>query len=193
MAEQLSLSGFEPAEPTDRLFFAIFPTPDSAARIAQLAQALRSELGLSGRPLQTDRFHITLHHLGDYVGLPPKVLASADEAAADIAEPSFGVAFDRVTSFAGKPRNRPFVLRGGDGVGALISFQQKLGLAMKKAGLGRWAEASFTPHVTLLYDGRSIAERIVEKVGWTAHEFALVRSKLGKTQHIRLATWPLHS
>jgi RNA 2',3'-cyclic 3'-phosphodiesterase len=192
MTEQLSLSGFEAAQPTDRLFFAIFPDKDSATRIAKLALDMRAELGLKGRPLLTDHFHITLHHMGDHVGLPPSVLAGADEAAANIAESSFAIAFDRVASFAGRARNKPFVLRGGDGVDAVIAFQQKLGMAMKRAGLGRWAESSFTPHVTLLYDDRSIAERVVNTVSWAPQEFVLVRSKLGQTQHIRLATWPLH-
>ena len=52
--EQFSLEGFDdPQVPTDRLFFAIFPDTDSAAEIAQLAQHLRDEHGLNGRPFAT--------------------------------------------------------------------------------------------------------------------------------------------
>jgi 2'-5' RNA ligase len=191
MTEQLSLSGFEVARPTDRLFFAIFPDENSAARIAKLALEMRAKLGLKGRPLLTEHFHITLHHLGDYVGLPPSVLAGAGGAAANIAETSFAITFDRVASFAGRARSKPFVLRAGDGLDEVIGFQRKLGMAMKGAGLGRWAESSFTPHMTLLYDDRAIAEQVVDAVSWTAQEFVLVRSKLGQTQHIHLATRPL--
>ena len=90
---QLSLTGFDaPSRPTDRLFFAIFPDATAAARIAQLAQHLRDEHGLKGRPLATERFHITLHHLGDYVGLPQSVVAAAGDAAVAVAMPPFEVA-----------------------------------------------------------------------------------------------------
>jgi hypothetical protein len=95
MPEQFSLSGFDDAPKTDRLFFAIFPDAAAAARIAQLAQRLRSEHGLKAKPLGTERFHITLHHLGDYTGLPQRVVAEAMRAAATIAMPQFELTFDR--------------------------------------------------------------------------------------------------
>ncbi|MDR3451342.1 MAG: RNA 2',3'-cyclic phosphodiesterase [Rhodoferax sp.] len=192
MPEQLALAGFDAApRPTDRLFFAIFPDADAAARIAQLAQHLRDEQGLKGRPLAPERFHITLHHLGDYVGLPQGIVAAASDAAATVAMPPFEVAFDRAESFFGRPRNRPFVLRAGDGVAALRVFQQTLGEAMKKTGLGRWVEPQYTPHVTLLYDDRHVAEQPIETIGWRVHEFVLVHSLLGQGLHVPLARWPL--
>ena len=194
MPEQSSLPGFGavPQQPTDRLFFAIFPDANASARIAQLAQQLRGEHELHGRPLAPERFHVTLHHLGDYAGVPRDVVAMADKAATAVTTMApFEVAFDRVASFSSAPRNRPFVLRGGDGVAALMEFQQALGMAMKKAGLGRWAKPGYTPHVTLLYDDRSVAEQAVETISWTAREFVLVHSLLGQTRHVALARWPL--
>jgi len=191
--EQLSLSGFEPTPPTDRFFFAIFPSADAAERIAQLAQQLRGKRGLTGKPLATERFHITLHHLGDYVGLPQGIVDAAKEAAASVVMPPFDVAFDHAVSFLGRPRARPFVLRGGDGVAALMEFQQTLGTAMTKAGLGRWVPPHYTPHVTLLYDDRVVDEQAVASAGWTVHEFVLVRSLLGRAEHIPLERWPLRT
>ena len=195
MPEQLSLLGIDaaPPQPTDRLFFAIFPDADTAARIAQLAQQLYGEHGLHGSPLKTERFHVTLHHLGDYAGLPPHIISMASEAAAAVAMPPFEVAFDRAASFSGTPRNRPLVLRGGDGVAALMAFQQALGMATKRSGLGRWVKPGYTPHVTLLYDDYCVAEQAVETIGWTAHEFVLVHSLLGQTRHVPLARWPLRA
>lgn len=192
MSEQLSFAGFDASQrPTDRVFFAIFPDVEAAARIAQIVQHLRDEHGLKGKPLATERFHVTLHHLGDYVGLPQDIVATAGEAGASMAFPPFGVGFDRAVSFFGKSRSRPFVLRGSDGVAALIAFQRALGAAMMQAGLGCSAAAQYTPHVTLLYDDRSIAEMGVETIGWTAHEFVLVHSLLGQTRHVPLARWQL--
>ena len=192
MSAQFSLDGFEaPPRASDRLFFAVYPDSGAAANIAHLAQQLRAEHGLKGEPLKTERFHITLHHLGDYAGLPQGVVAAASEAAATVAAETFDVAFDRVVSFAGKPGKRPFVLRGGEGLDALVAFQQTLGAAMKKTSVGRWAEPRFTPHVTLLYDGKELAERGVDTVSWTVREFVLVHSLIGQTRHIVLGRWPL--
>ena len=101
---------------TDRLFFAIFPDAVTAARIARLREALYLELGLRGKPLATERLHATLHHVGDYAGLPLDIVASAGDAASAVAMPPFTVAFDGAESFRGRPGHRPFVLRGEDGV-----------------------------------------------------------------------------
>jgi 2'-5' RNA ligase len=192
MPEQLSLTGFEgPRRPTDRLFLAISPTPNAAMLMTSLAQRFRSEHDLKGASLAMERLHITLHHLGDYEGLPRGVVAAAAEAASTIAVAPFDVAFDRVLSFSGGPRKQPFVLSGGSGLGALKAFRQALGVAMTRTGLGRWAQPAYTPHVTLLYDDSSVAEQTVETIGWTVREFILVHSLLGKSRHIRLGQWSL--
>ncbi len=190
MPAQSSLPGFDAAPPaTDRLFFAIFPDADAAERIARLAQQLRDEHDLTGRPLALDRFHVTLHHLGDYVGLRPDVVAMAGAAAAAVSMPPFDVVFDCAASFSSTPRNRPFVLRGGEGLAALTAFQQALGMAMKRTGAR--VTSSYTPHMTLLYDDRCVAGQAVETIRWTVREFVLVHSQLGQGRHLPLARWPL--
>jgi 2'-5' RNA ligase len=192
MPEQSFLPGFEAApRPTDRLFFALYPDASTAAQIAVLAQQLRTEHGLQGKPLKPERFHVTLHHLGDYAGLPPDLVAAARVAGASVAAAPFDVTFDRVASFTSAPRNRPFVLRGDGGLAALMAFQQNLGEALKKTVLGRWAKPGFTPHLTLLYDDRSVPEQAVTPVSWTARELVLVHSLIGQTVHLPLARWPL--
>lgn len=191
---QASLPGFDAAPaPTDRLFFAIFPDTDTAERIAQLAWRLRGEHGLNGKLVETERLHVTLHHLGDFVGVPRDIVARAGEAAAAVAMPPFEVTFNRAMSFSGRPDKRPFVLLGGDGLAALKAFQRTLGTAMEKAGLKlAKADANYTPHVTLLYGDLLVAEQAVETVAWTAREFVLVRSLLGQGVHVPLARWALH-
>lgn len=192
LSDQPSLEGFDdPPQPTDRLFFAILPDAEAAARIAQLAQQLRTQHGLKGKALATERFHVTLHHVGDYVGFPQQTVDAAREAAATVTAPPFMLGFDRAASFAGKPRNVPLVLRGDDGLLALTAFQQSLGTAMAKAGLGRSAGAAYTPHLTLLYDDRRVAAQAIEPIAWTAREFVLVRSLIGRSQHVALARLPL--
>lgn len=190
MNSQLSFEGFAaPQHPTDRLFFAIFPDADTAARIARLARQFCDRHELKGPPLEAERFHITLHHLGDYVGVPRGTVAAAVESAQAVSTAPFDLVFDRVASFQGRPGNRPLILRGGGGVAALAAFQRDLGVAMTKGGLGRKAERNFTPHMTLLYDDHEIDEPLAEPIGWTAREFVLVHSLLGQTRHIPLARW----
>jgi 2'-5' RNA ligase len=191
MAEtlQMGLPGFDPPTPTDRLMFLLYPDPATAERIAQEARRLKDALNLRGAPLLTDRLHITLHHLGDYVGLPNDRVAQGKLAGEALRTTPFAVGFDRAVSFANRPGNNPFTLQGGEGVGDLIAFQKALGLEMAKAGLK--PDKQFLPHITLLYDGEVVPAQAVEPIRWTVDRFVLVQSKLGQTQHIVLQAWDL--
>jgi 2'-5' RNA ligase len=192
MPEQSTRTGLDAVQkPTDRLFFAIFPDAAAAARIAQLAHDLRGEHGLKGKPFATERFHITVHYLGEYAGLPPAIVAAAIEAAATVAMPPFEVVFDRALSFPTRSENRPFVLQGSDGVVELTAFQRTLGAALDQSGLGSGAKPKYTPHVTLLYDDRLVPEGPVDPVDWIAREFVLVHSLLGRSVRVPLARWRL--
>jgi RNA 2',3'-cyclic 3'-phosphodiesterase len=192
MTDQLPLAGFTDGQPpTDRLFFGLMPDVSVPPHIARTAQQLRTEHHLTGKPLTPERFHITLFHLGDYHGLPAGLVQTAQTAAATVAAHPFDVVFDRAASFAGRPGHNPLVLRGDSGLGELLAFQEKLGGALQRAGLGRQAGGPFTPHLTLLYDPQRLPEVAVEPVGWTVNEFVLVHSLLGQTRYIMLDRWPL--
>jgi 2'-5' RNA ligase len=194
MTDQLSFPGFEPpppAPPTDRLFLGVFLDPDAARQGADLAWSLKANLNLRGRPLSPERLHVTLHHIDDYAGLDPRVVAAICDAAATVRADPFEVTFDRVASFSGRPGNRPFVLRGGDGLAELGRFQRVLGAAITRTRIGRPVASQFTPHVTLLYDGVQVEERAVEPIRWIVREFVLVHSLLGQTRHVPLARWSL--
>jgi RNA 2',3'-cyclic 3'-phosphodiesterase len=200
MNDQSDLFGIqEPAhqsKPTDRLFFALFPCEEAIPHIVKTSQQLRNEHGLTGKSLSNDRLHVTLHHVGDYAGgLPNGLVEAAQNVAATIAMPAFEVTFDRAMSFAGRPRNRPFVMRGNEkhdgGLAALMAFQKTIYLAMCRVGLqGPRANVKFAPHVTLMYDDQGVPEQAIEPARWTAHDFVLVHSLLGQTKHIHLGRWP---
>jgi 2'-5' RNA ligase len=180
-----------PPPPTDRLFFAVFPDSETAARIAALADQWRADHALTGKPPAASRLHVTLYHLGDYVGLPEQIVEKARAAASNVAMSPLTVSFDRIASFSGRPGKQPFVLRGGEGVNALIELQRSLAISIQREGLAARAKAQFTPHVTLLYDKERIASERIEPIGWNVNEFVLVRSLLGQTTYIPLARWPL--
>ena len=185
-----------PPKPTDRLFFALFPSEEAIPQIVKTSQKLRDAHGLKGKSLSNDRLHVTLHHVGDYAGgLPSGLVETVQDVASKIEMPAFDVTFDRAMSFAGSPRNKPFVLRGNEtshgGLAALMAFQKEFYLAMCRAGLqGPRANAKFAPHVTLMYDSQGVPEQAVDPILWTAHDFVLVHSLLGHTRHIHVGRWP---
>lgn len=189
MADQFSLFADAPP-PRDRLFFGVYPDAATAAAIAERARTLRGAHGLRGAPLETDRFHVTLHEIGVYAGLPAGIVGRALEAGAKVAAAPFEAAFDRVGSFNNRGNN-PLVLQGGEALADLIAFQRGLGRAMAGAGLGRQVARTFTPHVTLLYDPILVADATIAPIRWTVREFVLVHSLIGQTRHIPLARWTL--
>ena len=186
---QLGLPGFDPPTPTDRLMFLLYPDATTAERIALEARRLRDAFGLRGQPLQTDRFHVTLHHLGDYAGLPADIVRKGEAAGAALAAAPFQVVLDRAMSFANRLGNNPFTLQAGEGLEAMVGFQQRLGLEMAKVGLK--PDKAFVPHVTLLYESQVVPAQAIAPIGWTVDRFVLVQSKLGQTRHIVLQTWDL--
>jgi RNA 2',3'-cyclic 3'-phosphodiesterase len=176
--------------PTDRLFLAIFAN-EAGERIHQCALQLCAQHDLKSRPLASDRLHVTLFHLGDYVGeAPPEIVAAAVRAGDAVKASPFAVSFDRAVSFR-RQRKAPLVLRGSGDNASLMAFHRDVGAAMMQVGLAQWMNPRFTPHVTLLYDDCNVAEQPVEPVSWTVREFVLVRSLLGQTRHIALGRWPL--
>jgi 2'-5' RNA ligase len=192
MSQQPSRDGIaEPPGRTDGLFFAIVPSPEAAAQIEERARAFHAELGLKGRPLATEHFHITLYYLGAHAGVPQGIFAKASETAAAVHMAPFEITVDLAMSFSGKSHSRPLVLCSSKPLAGLNTFQLALSAAIRKAGLVHWVQPSFIPHVTLLYDGRRVPKQAVEPIRWTAREFVLVRSHLGLSRHETLARWPL--
>jgi 2'-5' RNA ligase len=191
MSQQASFPGFAPAVATDRLFLATFPDRDTADRLAAFAAAQCARHGLRGKPLATDRFHVTLFHLGDSAGLRPEIVEAASAAAERVTAAPFDVVFDQVTSFEARRETSPFVLTAEQGNASLHAFQAELGARLREAGLGRWVSSGFRPHVTLACDRLVTAPEKVAPMAWRVEEFALVHSLLGRTRHIPLARWPL--
>jgi len=191
MTDQMSFGGFAPPVPTDRLFFAIFPDEAARAAIATFAQGLAKQHKLRGKPLLPERFHITLHHLGDYAELPPDLVVGAKQAAKQMIAAPFDVAFDHVASFATRVEKKPCVLLGEEGDTPLRRLRKLLGECLIEANQGKHVTRDFTPHVTLLYDRTLVPPHVVAPISWTVREFALVHSLLGKTEHRVLQRWAL--
>lgn len=190
MSEQLDLFGSQPPC-NDRLFFGVVPAQADGKRISQLADKWCDELNLTGRPFAPERLHVSLYALGDYAGVPRRLVDVVRQAGDAVRLPSFEVTFDRVMSFYRGDRKRALVLRPGTSVAALSELHRALGESMKGAGLARWVTPHFTPHMTLLYDRRMVAEQPVEAVCWHVDGFVLIHSLVGHSRYNHLARWKL--
>jgi 2'-5' RNA ligase len=189
---QLSLFGLPPARFNDRLFFALFPDAPAVEAIVRHQGQSGSSFGINGHPHRADRLHVTLVHIDDYESLPKGVVEAAGRAADALREPPIELSFDRLASFNGALGHCPFVLRAADDANpGLIAFQHALRKALMKAGLKYQSGSSFTPHVTLLYGDLAMLSQAIEPIGWTASEFVLVHSLLGKGVYNILGRWPL--
>lgn len=192
MTTQILLPGFEPAgKPDKSLFFALFPDSNTIRRVAKLAGQLRSANRLSGKVRRAESFHVTLSHIDDFVDVPGSIVEQARAAANRVWAPAFDLGFDRAASFLRGGHDKPFVLRCSSANTALLGFQQQLIDAMNGAGLKVARQKHFVPHLTLLYDEKSIGELEIASVGWRVKDFALVLSHQGESRYEILGSWQL--
>jgi 2'-5' RNA ligase len=168
-----------------RLYLGAVPDSDARAKIARLGGVLKRAHRFAGRPIQPDRLHVSLLFLGSR---SEDLVRIGQEVGTVVRMPTFDVVFDRTVSFRGKPGQRPFVLVGRDGCSPLQSLRQQMVEALMRKGVKGWARRAFTPHVTLWYGERELAENPIEPIGWTVREFVLIHSLRG---HTHLARWPL--
>lgn len=191
MSAQLSLDGIDPPVFTDSLFYALLPDVESAGQIVDLARRLRADHRLKGTVIPSERLHVTLAFLGSFAGMPKTIVSSAIVAGERFEGTPFDVTFDRVQKFGHD--KRAVVLRGGEVAPAVNEFRRHLVDAMRYQGLKPASPTGFTAHITLLYDEGPIVEEQVAPISWTAKEFVLVRSLIGKSRHEILGRWPLRS
>lgn len=186
------LFGDAASERIERLFLGLMLPPDAAGAASAVLDGARRDEGLKGSAIRQDRMHVTLIHVGDYRGaLPGSVVADILGVVGSLSEAAFDVAFDHRGSFGGAPGKHPFVLLGGEGVAALAAFRDRLFRALLRAGVRTLSREAFTPHVTLAYGDRQLAERAVEPIRWRATGFVLIHSEIGRSTYHTLGRWPL--
>lgn len=180
--------------PRHRIFFAVFP--DAAARddVVARRRSFAQRLGLQGRLSAAERLHVTLIHVGDFTDCPAAEIDRYVRAAATLDLPPVPIAFDRVSSFRGRPGHRPCILLGNPaGTAAVRALQSLLHQALVGEGWRPTGREVFTPHLTLLYCDAAVAEEAFGPVSWVASEFVLVDSLIGQGRYDVLARWPLRA
>ena len=170
--------------PTLRVFFALWPEPDVAARLDKLGAEAHAACG--GRRTRRDTLHMTLAFIGDIdAARVPGLIAAADAVAVE----PFSVCIDRIGSWR---HNRIAWAGVGSVPPALTALASGLNGALQAAGFPV-ERRNFAPHVTLLRRVRdTFAEREVMPVEWPVERFVLVESqRLAQGAHYRvLAQWP---
>jgi 2'-5' RNA ligase len=180
----------------DRLFYALFPDPETSLSIDRFRNQFIYENHLTGALIKTERLHVSLHHVGDYKRLRTKFTYAAELAGKTVSMRPFEINFrfiktlQSAPSFNGRPARRPLVLLG-EGDKPLFELHSMLGAAMAKNGL-RAAEY-FLPHMTLLYGSTAVPVQLIEPIRFTAREFKLIHSELGLTQYHEKGSWPFET
>ena len=187
MPDQLSFAELAPKSHVDCLFFAVLPDEQTAERLIDVQTRLVNRHRLRGKLMEPDRLHVTLRLVGNYDGLPESVVDDAKRAGNSIAMGPFDVAFSHAATLGGEA----FALFRGEGSEALVALGDAIGVAMAKVGLRSSASQFKTPHISLLRAPSRVPEERVEPTRWTAREFVLIQSLIGKKEHRIKARWPL--
>ncbi len=86
---------------------------------------------------------------------------------------------------------RPLRHRAVAGAEELAALRDALRQALTREGLWR-GPARFEPHVTLIWDRRSVpTSRLDEPIGWMVEDFVLLRTIMGEGRQMEIGRWPL--
>ncbi len=161
------MSAVEPLK--KRLFFALWPDDVVLERLAKL----RRELGLNeGKPVDSEKFHITLLFLGE---VPEDRIEDLKMLAESLQLAPCDLTLDRLEHWV-----RPAVLclTAKAVPEPLAELVKALKRGVRKLGF-KPEKRPFRPHLTL---ARKVKRRVVgceiEPIHWPVHEFTLVASEL---------------
>jgi 2'-5' RNA ligase len=180
---------------TARVFFALWPAPEIAAKLAEIA-AMASQV-LGGKPTRCETIHLTLAFLGD---VPEAQLPLLCSIASQIRGRSFDLTMDRLGFW-----RHNHLLWAGCSIAppALPALADDLSAALQQGGFAVTnGKHAFAPHVTLL---RKVAADAAlasvcplpefEALHWRCDDFVLVRSRQSSagSSYESLARFPLIS
>ncbi len=172
---------------TLRLFFALWPDPQTRGALARVAQEVAGETG--GRVVAADNIHLTLAFLGER---PRELVGALCGLAAGIERAPFALSLDDI----GYWRKAGLAWLGSEAPSVELHGLQS-DLAQRLAGAGIALEPRpFAPHITLARRiGSIVRRRQAPAIIWPVEAFALVASELGRegARYRVLETWPLRA
>ena len=163
-----------------RLFFAFFPPPLVARRIARWAE----RFGTHAAFVDADRLHVTLDILDDFKAFPCDVAEKLFAIGASVAADPFLVEFDQVSAGGGS-----IALRSRLKNSAMQRLAAGIVSARIQTGLAGRVGYRFNPHLTLLYREQSPFTQTITPFAWEVRRFTLTHSLLGHTKYETLGAW----
>jgi len=168
-----------------RLFFAVWPDPETRQRIAAAASAV--ECGAGARLVPPENYHLTLAFVGK---VPLPHLAVLQQIGRDLRPPGFALKFDAYEYW---PKPEVVVVVARDIPTALAEIWQQLHADLAARGLALNPKR-LRPHTTL---ARKVSQAPVwtamSEIAWMVREFSLVRSDTtgARSAYTVVDTWPL--
>ena len=186
-----SRSASSPLKWEDKWFFALQPTAAAREAIVRQQDELGLRHGFQRYRLKPENLHVTLQLIGHGSTLSPDLLRAAHAAAATVACRPVDLTFDRALSFKSQQGNYPFVLLCAQtALAPLLAFHRALTTALHEHRAIQDPDR-FTPHVTLFRDPAFVLEHAIPPISWTATEFVLVHSLVGRSEHRIVGRWTL--
>ncbi|WP_454831272.1 RNA 2',3'-cyclic phosphodiesterase [Pseudoxanthomonas wuyuanensis] len=175
--------------PVHRLFFALLPSGQERERLADLADLLHPAF-LGARWIRPQRYHLTLHYLGESEGRREAHVQAAQAAACGLEAEAFAVTLDHLRAL-GNPASPALTLAAREVSAPLEAFWRKLQAALIRAGFKQHIGHGFVPHLTLGYVQPGPATGAVVPVTLRPQAFHLVHSVQGQADYEILGTWPI--
>ncbi|MEJ1095120.1 MULTISPECIES: RNA 2',3'-cyclic phosphodiesterase [unclassified Pseudoxanthomonas] len=182
---------FAPAQTaTHKLFFALFPGPEECEHLRQLAASLHPAYP-AARWIRPDRYHMTLHYLGESDQRRDDQIRDAVDAmrALPATEP-FTLTLDHLRVL-GNPRRPALTLAASEISAPMQAFWQALQERLIRAGFHRHIGRTFVPHLTVAYVDPEPTLGAVDPVVLRPAEFRLVHSIQGQPDYEVLGRWPI--
>ncbi len=175
-----------------RLLFVLRPSAEVASKALEIAGVYRNAHSLTGPSRPHELLHVTMNGVGAYSRLPDDIVFGAEQVAAAVRSRPFDIVLDEVMSFRHPDQPQAFVICGRQENEALMDLRQQIQEGLYEAGLPYNAGGHLTPHMTLLYDRKTVLpEKLDRPLRWTIREFLLIHSIYGKSEHHVLGRWPL--
>lgn len=173
-----------PAEPKQRLFFALWPTGEARETLAAVAQ---QHARRNGRAVVPENLHITLAFVG---GVTAAQRTCMEAAAAAVTAPAFTLSLDRLGFWP-----RPKILWAGASVmpPELLDLVKRLNVALVPCGY-QPETRPFQVHVTLARKAHRPPELCeIPPIAWPADAVCLVESVSGEhgSEYRVIGRWPL--
>lgn len=168
-----------------RIFFALFPDPQTREQLSALADTLEPLYG--GRKTKPQHIHLTLLFIGD---VDIARLEALKQAAASISASKFSVSFDTLYYWK---HNRIVSLQTANTPSELLALVTALKRTLTENGFAI-DNRDYKPHITLIRKASHTARNhSIAPIPWTAGEWLLVQSKPANhhVEYVVLDRWSL--